>query len=63
MSTLRSWAESCGGALVVTDAPTSVYAAFDPWGTAPAGMELQRRVVARFDPGRIVNPGRLPGGL
>jgi glycolate oxidase FAD binding subunit len=63
MSALRSWVESRGGALVITDAPASVYAAFDPWGTAPAGMELQRRVVARFDPGRIINPGRLPGGL
>jgi glycolate oxidase FAD binding subunit len=60
---LRARAESHGGALVITDAPASVYETFDPWGTAPAGMELQRRVVARFDPDRVVNPGRLPGGL
>lgn len=60
---LRTWAENRGGALVVTDAPPEVYDLFDPWGTTPPGLELQRRVVARFDPDRVVNPGRLPGGL
>lgn len=60
---LRRWAEDRGGALVLTDAPASVYATFDPWGTVSGGMDVQRRVVARFDPDRIVNPGRLPGGL
>jgi len=63
MVSLRRWAERRGGALVITDAPALVYESFDPWGTAPADIELQRRVVARFDPDRIVNPGRLPGGL
>ena len=60
---MRRWAESHGGALVLTEAPESVYDSFDPWGTPPAGIELQRRVVARFDPDRIINPGRLAGGL
>ena len=60
---LRDWAETNGGALVVIEAPSMIYQTVDPWGTAPAGMELQRRVVARFDPDRVVNPGRLPGGL
>jgi len=60
---LRRWAESHGGALVLTEASQPVYESFDAWGTPPAGMELQRRVVARFDPDRVVNPGRLPGGL
>lgn len=62
VGTLRSRVEICGGALVITDAPALVYETFDPWGTAPAGIDLQRRVVARFDPDRIVNPGRFPGG-
>jgi glycolate oxidase FAD binding subunit len=58
---LRDWAENRGGALVVMNAPEMVYETVDPWGTAPAGLELQRRVAARFDPDRVVNPGRLPG--
>jgi glycolate oxidase FAD binding subunit len=63
LSELRRWSEGHGGALVLIEAPGSVYETFDAWGTPPAGMDLQRRVVARFDPDRIVNPGRLPGGL
>lgn len=57
---LRSWAESSGGNLVVTRGDPSL---FDPWGTPPPGIDLQRRLIAEFDPGRILNPGRLPGGL
>ena len=60
---LRSWAESRGGALVIADGPADLYAAMDPWGTAPSSLQIQRRLVARFDPVRILNPGRLPGGV
>jgi FAD/FMN-containing dehydrogenase len=49
--------------LVVLDGPTLLYESFDPWGTPPSSLELQRRIVARFDPDRIINRGRLPGGL
>lgn len=57
---LRDWAESRGGTLVMTKGDPGL---FDPWGSLPAGLELQRRLVAEFDPGRILNPGRLPGGI
>jgi hypothetical protein len=60
---LREWAEHVGGALVVVRAPEALYGQLDPWGTPPPSQELQRRVVVQFDPCRIVNPGRLPGGL
>lgn len=60
---LRGWAEGSGGALVMVDAAEAVRAAVDPWGTPPSTLELQRRVVARFDPDRVVNRGRLPGSL
>lgn len=60
---LRAWAEGHGGALVIAEAPQPAYELVDPWGTSPASVELQRRLVARFDPDRVVNPGRLPGGL
>lgn len=60
---LRSWAESTGGALVMLSANDAVRAALDPWGAPPSTLELQRRVIARFDPDRIVNRGRLPGSL
>jgi glycolate oxidase FAD binding subunit len=57
---LRAWAEGFGGNLVVTKGDPAL---FDPWGKPPAGLGLQRRIVAEFDPRRILNPGRLPGGV
>jgi glycolate oxidase FAD binding subunit len=56
---LRAWAEAEGGALVRLRGHSEA----DPWGTPPPGLELQRRIVAAFDPARILEPGRLPGGL
>lgn len=60
---LRSWAEGIGGRLVVTESPPASLPDFDPWGEPPPAIELQRRVIAQFDPRRIINPGRLAGGL
>ncbi|CAN5215834.1 FAD-binding oxidoreductase [soil metagenome] len=57
---LRIAAEGLGGALVVTRAPDET---LDPWGTPPAALDLQRRLIAAFDPARVLNPGRLPGRL
>ncbi len=58
LTSLRDWAEARGGALVRTHGT-----GFDPWGTPPPGLELQRRVKEAFDPIGICNPGRLAGGL
>ncbi len=58
---LRTWVESVGGRLVVAAAPPSL--GLDPWGTPPAGVEIQRRLIAGFDPAGISNSGRLPGGV
>jgi glycolate oxidase FAD binding subunit len=57
---LRHWAEAEGGHLVMAKGDPS---AFDPWGTPPPGLGLQKRLVAEFDPARVINPGRLPGGV
>jgi glycolate oxidase FAD binding subunit len=60
---LRGWAERAGGALVVVDAPADGLHGLDPWGRPPPGLEIQQRLIAQFDPGRIINPGRLAGGI
>lgn len=60
---LRGWAEGAGGALVVVEAPSEGPDGLEPWGRLPPGLEIQRRLIAQFDPARIINPGRLPGGL
>ncbi|MDE0168353.1 MAG: FAD-binding protein [bacterium] len=60
---LRAEAESVGGALVLIDAPDDLRQRFDPWGTPPASLAIQRRLVNLFDPGRMLNPGVLPGRI
>jgi glycolate oxidase FAD binding subunit len=60
---VRDWAEAHGGHLVVVGSPEGSLADFDPWGPPPPGADLQRRLIAQFDPARIINPGRLPAGL
>lgn len=60
---LRGWAEGVGGSLVVVEAPKDGINGLDPWGKPPPGLEIQRRLIAQFDPARVINPGRLPGGL
>jgi glycolate oxidase FAD binding subunit len=60
---LREWAESTGGAMVLARAPDQVYDQIDPWGTPPTTLDLQKKLVGAFDPSRVINPGRLPGGL
>lgn len=60
---LRDWAEGAGGALVLTGAPEHFYHRIDPWGSPPTGLEYQKRLVSQFDPYRVLNPGRLPGGI
>lgn len=59
---LRSWAESVKGHLVLTGHPSG-FAGLDPWGSPPAALDLQRALIHQFDPNRVINPGRLPGGL
>lgn len=55
----REWAESRGGRVVRLRGDTEI----DPWGSPPAGLALQRRVVEAFDPARVLEPGRLPGSI
>lgn len=62
---LRRWCESVDGALVVIDHGGSADSEppIEPWGAAPPALALQRRIIAGFDPHRIVNRGRLPGRI
>ena len=60
---MRDWLEPLGGAVVLIGGPESLYADPGPWGADPPALALQRRIVARFDPDRVVNPGRPAGGI
>jgi len=56
----RAWAESTGGALVVTAGTGTRH---DPWGLPSASIQIQRRIKATFDPADICNRGIMPGGI
>lgn len=59
---LRSWAETLQGNLVITGSPPG-FDELDPWGAPPPGLDLQKALIHQFDPKRMINRGRLPGGL
>lgn len=59
---LRAWAESVGGHLVLVARPGG-FDELDPWGAPPPALDLQSALIHQFDPRRVINPGRLPGGL
>ena len=43
--------------------PTGIKPNIDVWGEEPEGMEIMRRIKSKFDPDRILNPGRFLGRL
>jgi glycolate oxidase FAD binding subunit len=51
------------GSAVVTAAPAAVRALVDPWGPAPAGIEVMRRLKRELDPEARLAPGRFVGGI
>ena len=60
---LRDWASSNGGTLTRVAASADHASVIDPWGAAPDGAAIQRRILASFDPAHILNPGRHPVSL
>ncbi len=60
---LREYAEGVDGNLVSVEAPADGLDGLDPWGELPPGLDLQRDLISEFDPARVINPGRLPGGI
>ena len=60
---LRERSASFGGSVVLLDAPRAVKDAVgDVWGPVGA-LDLMRSVKHRFDPARLLSPGRFVGGI
>ncbi len=67
VTAVRTAAAAAGGTAVVLEADLSVaagddLATLDRWGPVPA-LELMRAVKDRFDPRRVLAPGRFVGGI
>jgi glycolate dehydrogenase FAD-binding subunit len=60
---LRSRFRSTGGSVVVLQASSLPQAALDPWGRESDALPLMKEIKRRFDPNRILNPGRFVGNI
>src|SRR3984957_20625871 len=58
---LRRELEEASGSLMVLKQPAETE--LDCWGTLPDSLPLMREVKRRFDPARILNPGRFLGRI
>jgi glycolate oxidase FAD binding subunit len=58
---LRRELEDASGSLMVLKQPAET--SLDCWGTLPDSLPLMREVKRRFDPERILNPGRFLGQI
>ena len=60
---LRTALTPYDGTVVVLAAPLEVRPGLDHWGPVGDALPLMRRVKDRFDPARLLSPGRFVGGL
>lgn len=60
---LRRDAEAAGGALTIRDGLPMLAPDFDAWGEVGSSLKIMRRIKERFDPHRVLNPGRFVGGI
>jgi glycolate oxidase FAD binding subunit len=63
LNTLRGELERLQGTLIVQQCPVSMKEGLDVWGTPKDALPLMRQIKAKFDPERILNPGRYLGAI
>ncbi|MGC1306382.1 MAG: FAD-binding oxidoreductase [Phormidesmis sp.] len=60
---LRSHCQQNAGFLSILQAPKPLKQAVDVWGYSGNALEVMRDIKEKFDPQRILSPGRFVGGL
>ena len=60
---LRKRLAHSGGSAIVLHMPESLRGNLDVWGPDPDALPLMREIKRRFDPDRILNPGRFVGDI
>jgi glycolate oxidase FAD binding subunit len=60
---LRARLRDFGGSLIVVRMPDALRGELDVWGAPPNSLPLMREIKRRFDPKRILNPGRFLGNI
>jgi glycolate oxidase FAD binding subunit len=60
---LRAPLRSSGGSVVALQLPSAMRGNFDVWSCDSNALPLMREIKRRFDPNRILNPGRFVGNI
>ena len=60
---LRARVSPSGGSVVALEAPAQSQGRIDVWGRSEGTLPLMREIKRRFDPNRVLNPGRFVGNL
>jgi len=60
---LRARLSPLGGSVVVLQIPDELRNRMDVWGPTRGSLRLMREIKRRFDPGRVLNPGRFVGDI
>jgi glycolate oxidase FAD binding subunit len=60
---LRTRVHEFGGSVAVLQVPDALRRRVDVWGPDRGSGALMNEVKRRFDPGRILNPGRFVGNI
>ena len=63
LNRLRESVGASGGSVVVLRAPNQLRGSIDGWGSDRGSVTLMREIKRRFDPNRILNPGRFVGNI
>lgn len=59
----RTRLKGCGGSVVLLKLPRAMRHGLDVWNCDSKALPLMREIKRRFDPNRILNPGRFVGGI
>ena len=60
---LRGRLKASGGTVVARQIPQELRGSLDAWGCDSNALPLMREIKRRFDPNRILNPGRFVGSI
>lgn len=60
---LRERLRQSGGSFVALQIPKQMLGTLDPWGCESNALTLMKEIKRRFDPNRILNPGRFVGNI
>lgn len=60
---LRGEVDRLEGTLVVQQCPPAMKEALDVWGALQQALPLMQQIKGKFDPARILNPGRFVGAI